>query len=94
MNPYAVLGIDKDASNRDIITAAALQMRQKKFSAKEIAQAQKLLLEPVSRACQEFLHCIDFNGIKERLSLPLEKMKTPGIDVPCLTLFDSDDHDL
>lgn len=91
MNPYSLLDIDKDASNKEIIRAAALQMRQKRFGAKEIAQAQKMLLDPVSRKCQEFLYYFDFKEMAERLSRPLERV-SPEFDAPCLTLFDDDTH--
>lgn len=102
MNPYTVLGIHKDASNREIILAATLEMRKKQWSAKEIAQAQKMLLDPVSRSSREFLHWIDFDGIKERLLHTLEETASPekancaspDFDAPCLTLFDDDPHGL
>jgi len=91
-NPYSILDIGKEASNQEIIRAAALQMRQKRFCAKEIAQAQKMLLDPVSRGCQEFLYHFDFKGLEERLCRPLE-IKPPEFDAPCLTLFDNQTHD-
>jgi hypothetical protein len=72
MNPFKVLNINKHASSREIIQAAALSMRDKKYSVKEIAQAQKMLLDPVSRACQEFLHFIDLSDTKSGL---IQKIK-------------------
>ena len=98
MNPYAVLGIDKDASNKDIIQATALAMRQRRHDARTIAQAQKELLDPVSRACQAFVHFFDFENAKKRLGLELDEIlpsneKTEGGDgfgAPCLEIFD--DH--
>lgn len=96
MNPYAVLGIDKDASNKDIIQATALAMRQRRHDARTIAQAQKKLLDPVSRACQAFIYFFDFEDAKKRLSLELDEIiasneKTEGGDgfgAPCLKIFD------
>lgn len=96
MNPYAVLGIDKDASNKEIIRAAALEMRQRRHDARTIAQAQKKLLDPVSRACQAFIHFFDFEDAKKRLGLELDEIlasyeKTEGgdgFDAPCLEIFD------
>ncbi len=67
MNPFNVLSIDKTASSKAVIQSAAFAMRDRKYSAKEIAQAQKMLLDPVSRACQEFLWFVDLGDIKERL---------------------------
>ncbi|HGY11967.1 MAG: hypothetical protein DRH34_08060 [Deltaproteobacteria bacterium] len=96
MNPFAVLSIKKEASNKEIIHAAALGMRSRQYSAKEIAQAQKMLLDPVSRACQEFLHFIDLSDTKERLIQKItEKSEYPDTpetsDCPqlqCLNVFE------
>jgi len=79
MNPFKILSIKKDASSKEIIRAAAMAMRDRQYSAKEIAQAQKLLLDPVSRACHEFLHFIDLSNTKERLIQKInEKSKYLG----------------
>ena len=67
MNPFKILSIKRDASNKEIICAAAIAMRDRQYSAKEIAQAQKMLLDPVSRACHEFLHFIDLADTKKNL---------------------------
>ena len=96
MNPYTVLGIDKDASNKEIIQAAALEMRQRRHDARTIAQAQKKLLDPVSRACQAFIHFFDFEDAKKRLGLELEENLAfyenteggEGFGAPCLEIFD------
>lgn len=96
MNPYAVLGIDKDTSNKEIIQAAALAMRQRRHDAKTIAQAQKNLLDPVSRACQAFIHFIDFKDTQKRLGRELDKISVAcnnteggnGFNAPCLEIFD------
>ena len=96
MNPYAVLGIDKDASNKEIIQAAALGMRQRRHDAKTIAQAQKKLLDPVSRACWTFIHFFDFEDAQKRLERELDEILTAydntegddGFGAPCLGIFD------
>jgi hypothetical protein len=41
-------------------------MREKKYAGRELAQAQKMLLEPASGAAQEFLHCIDVGPLRDR----------------------------
>ena len=97
MNPYAVLGIDKDASNKEIIQAAALEMRQRRHDARTIAQAQKKLLDPGSRICQAFIYFFDFEDAQKRLSRELEDISSGydntqgghGFGVPCLEIFDS-----
>lgn len=96
MNPYAVLGIDKDASNKEIIQAAALEMRQRRHDARTIAQAQKKLIDPVSRACQAFIHFPDFGDVQKRLGLEPEDISVAydnteggdGFGAPCLDIFD------
>lgn len=102
MNPFKILNINRHALNKKIIQAAALGMREKKYSAREIAQAQKMLLDPVTRACQEFLYFIDLTDAKKRLvqriDENLEASEDPenqgnleiqnGSQLRCLTLFE------
>ena len=100
MNPFKVLNINRHALNKEIIQAAAKGMREKKYSAKEIAQAQKMLIDPVSRACQEFLYFVDLTQPKERLgkqviesSQSLEGLEiSDSSQLKCLTVFDKN-HD-
>ncbi len=54
MNPFKILNIGAGASKKEIIQAVALAMRQKKYAGRELAQAQKMLLEPASRAPRSF----------------------------------------
>ena len=101
MNPYAVLGVGKDASSKNIIQAAAFEMRQRRHDAKTIAQAQKKLLDPVSRACMEFLYWINFEDAKERLGRELDEVSKAYDNIegeqkfgaPCLTVFDDNNHE-
>jgi hypothetical protein len=67
MNPYKVLSVDKNVSNKEVIQAVALAMRSRKYSTKEIAQAQQMLLDPVSRGCHKFLYFIDLGNAKDSL---------------------------
>ncbi|MBF0235167.1 MAG: hypothetical protein HQK65_19355, partial [Desulfamplus sp.] len=48
-------------------------MREKKYSASEIAIAQKALLDPVSRACVSFLHHIDLADYKHKLYIEIAR---------------------
>jgi len=61
MNPYTVLNIDRRASKREIIAAAALAMRKRDYSGQEIAAAQKELLDPVSKAVHDFIQFSDLS---------------------------------
>ena len=67
MNPYKVLDIEKTASKQEIIQATARALREKKYSAREIASAQKALMNTVSRDAHKFLHFIELKDLKERL---------------------------
>ncbi len=78
MNPFKILNIGAGASKKEIIQAVAPAMRQKKYAGRELAQAQKMLLEPASRAAQEFLHCIDVGPLRDRCAVK----KPAGLDRP------------
>ena len=76
MNPYRILDIDRGFEKQDIIRAAARAMREKKFTVKEIAEAQKTLMNPISRCAYEFLNYIDIKPLQKRLDLsPPESLK-------------------
>lgn len=78
MNPFKILNIAAGASKKEIIQAVARAMREKKYSGRELAQAQKMLLEPASRVAQEFLHCIDIGPLKDQFVVK----KPDGLDRP------------
>ncbi len=92
MNPFKILDIRPGASGKEIIRAVALAMREKRHPGKELAQAQKMLLDPASGAAREFMHCIDLAPLKA----PLNIKKPEGLereDIPelsRLTIFDED----
>jgi len=92
MNPFKVLAIGFNASKKEIIQASARAMQEKKYSGLELAQAQKMLLDPVSRAVQEFLYCLDVAPFKNRLSLkrPEKLNRTDIATLTRLTIFDEE----
>jgi len=67
MNPYKVLNIDHRATKREILAAAALALRERKYSGREIAEAQKELMDPISKAVYDFIEFIDLEPLEERL---------------------------
>ena len=69
VNPYKILNIDHRATKREILEAAALAMRQRKFPTREVAEAQKELLDPVSKAVHDFLSFINVKPLEEGLDL-------------------------
>ncbi|MBW2613079.1 MAG: hypothetical protein JRE12_12095 [Deltaproteobacteria bacterium] len=92
MNPFKILSIGFNASKKEIIQASARAMREKKYSGLKLAQAQKMLLDPVSRAVQEFLYCFDAAPFKNRLSLkrPGGLNRTDIATLTRLTIFDEE----
>jgi hypothetical protein len=92
MNPFNILNIRTGASQKEIIQAVALAMRERKYSAKELAGAQKMLLNPASRAAQEFIHCIDLSALKKRFAVKrpngLDSADIAGLSR--LTVFDEE----
>ena len=87
MNPYKILNIDYHADKREIIEAAALAMREKKFSVQEVAIAQKEIMNPIIRAAHDFLQFIDVKPLQEQLILSKPREQTV-FDLNRLAVFD------
>lgn len=89
MNPYKILDIDRSADKKAIIQAAALALRERRFSAKEVAIAQKELLDSVSKAAHDFLQFIDLLQLKR--PIPPNGSRTPEISkLKRLSIFDEE----
>lgn len=63
MNPYRVLNINHDAAPRDIVQAAAMALREKKYSARDVAEARKQLMDPKVRLVLDFVHSVDIDPL-------------------------------
>ena len=87
MNPYKILNIDDGAEKRDVVQAAALALRQRCYSAREIAMAQRELLDPVSSAAQQFLQVVDLKPFIKRVTY--ERPEAPRLsELKRLSIFD------
>ena len=64
-NPFKILALERNATQREIIQAGARAMRDRHYSGKEIAEAQRALMNPVSRATHEFLHFIEIIPLQD-----------------------------
>ena len=73
MNPFKVLALDRGATNQEIIQAGARAMRDRHYSAKEIALAQRALMNPISKATHEFLHFIEISPLQDSLKKRLQE---------------------
>ncbi len=51
-------------------------MREKKYDVREVAAAQKELIDPISGAAQEFLQFIDLKSLRGRLDLTRSEAQT------------------
>lgn len=81
MNPFKILKIGPGASKQDIIRAAALAMREKEHSGRDVALAQKCLMDPVSGITCEFKYLIDTKPLRDSLDpAPPETADTPDIE--------------
>ena len=89
VNPYKILNIDYRATRREILQAAALAMRERKFSGREVAVAQKELLDPTSRGVHDFLNFIDVKPLQEKLDLARSEERVVS-QLDRLSIFDED----
>jgi len=76
MNPYKILNINKHSTKRDIIQAAALAMRERKYDVREVAAAQKELIDPISGVAHEFLQFIDLKPLQDQMDLTRSETQT------------------
>jgi hypothetical protein len=92
MNPYKILDVRADATPKEIIQAMGRAMREKRHPGHKLAQAQKMLLDPLSGAALRFLHCLDLSNIRQSLA-PFDALKSKAKrdpDLTRLTIFDED----
>ena len=66
-NPYKVLDLQQDASNSDIAKSQLKAIRSKKYTMKEITEAQATLRKPAQRLAADFT----FPILSEEKVLPL-----------------------
>ncbi len=61
IDPFTLLSVDKTATKQKILSKVVEVMRERHHDPKLIAEAQKELFNPVSRAAAEFIHVIDIS---------------------------------
>lgn len=69
MNPYEVLDIDQNADDREILKATARAMRERKYAVKEIAEARMKLMDPASKAVENFICVMDLMPFLKELNV-------------------------
>lgn len=85
MNPYSILELSTKAEAKDIIAAAAEAMQVKKYSAREIAEARRQLMNPKLRPLLDFICFADVEPLL-RPADPLAKSCSPD-DLERLDIF-------
>ena len=53
-NPYKILGLKQDATNSEIVKSQITALKSRKYSMKEITEAQTTLRKPAQRLAADF----------------------------------------
>ena len=75
MNPYQLLNISPQATAREIVQASALALRENKHSARDIAEARKELMNPVTRRLLDFLYTVDLSPLLDDVQRSLNELQ-------------------
>jgi len=88
MNPYKILQIARDASQQEIVQAVALALQRKDYSVRQVAEAQKTLMDPRARKVAEFIYLLDSQRWAQGLSLPKERLSLDHLElIHCFDKF-------
>ena len=86
MNPYKVLHISSQAPEKEVMQAVPIALKRKEFTAREIVDAQKELMNPQTRIVAEFIYLLGSqqwaNDIK------IADNQDDISDLPLLDIFD------
>lgn len=82
-NPYKILGLDQDASASDIVKSQIKALKSKKYTMKEITEAQTILRKPAQRLAADFT----FPILDEEKIIPLAStIKSKDMDLESIDL--------
>ena len=82
-NPYKVLGLKQDASNSDIVKSQIKALKSKKYTMKEITEAQATFRKPAQRLAADFT----FPILDEEKVIPLaSSVKSEEVNLEALDL--------
>ena len=79
MNPYRLLNISPQASAREIVQASARALRENKHSARDIAEARKELMNPVTKRLLDFLYTVDVEPLLKDVRNGLNELQEDGM---------------
>ena len=89
MNPYKILILTVTRTRKRVIRAAAVALRERQFSAREIALAQKELLDPSTRSVHDFIQFLDVEGFDVQAPSQ-EALKPLSSNLKRLAIFDEE----
>lgn len=82
-NPYKVLGLQQDASASEIVKSQIKALKSKKYTMKEITEAQTTLRKPAQRLAADFT----FPVLDEEKVIPLtSSIKSKDVDLESIDL--------
>lgn len=82
-NPYKVLGVQQNATNAEIAKSQIKALRSKRYSMKEITEAQAALRKPAQRLAADFTFPF-FD--EEKTALLSSSIKSGDVDLDSLDL--------
>ena len=89
MNPFRILHLLPGATPHQILKAAMDALKKQEFSSREIALAQKMLMDPVSRdACSFLCHWNILGDAPGKITVSAGEK--PPLDLTFLPLFSED----
>lgn len=71
-NPYKILNLSQDANNSEIVKAQIPALKSRKYSMKEITEAQSMLRKPSTRLAADFTFPIIDSDKIEKISTSIK----------------------
>lgn len=71
-NPYKILNLSQNANNSEIVKAQIPALKSKKYSMKEITEAQSMLRKPSTRLAADFTYPILYSDEIEKVTTSIK----------------------
>ncbi|MEW6381392.1 MAG: hypothetical protein AB1611_17565 [bacterium] len=81
MNPYRILQITPDATQQEIIRAVTLALQRKDHTTRQIADAQKELMNPRTRRVAAFIYLLDSQRWAQEVKLPEKHLSIDDLEL-------------
>jgi hypothetical protein len=94
MDPFVILDLEEGAGKARILKQVTQALRDKRYDAKTIAEAQKELFDPLARALAEFRYRIDIRACAGPLTDMIDVVEhAPELERLVLNQRGSEPHD-